>query len=89
MSDSDRNETFHYRIDGGDERTVTVETGIYLLAAAAVLAISGHDDMPAEIEIWCPHLLEVGYGPYHYIAEQDRFGGFVVSIAVAVPNPHS
>lgn len=71
--DEPTHETFHYRIDGGEERCVTVATGIYVMAVMAIPALTGHIDLPFEIEIWCPRLLP-HYGPYRYEIYNGEFG---------------
>jgi hypothetical protein len=66
-------ETFRIRIDGGEDREITVETGVYRDAAAAVPAILGVP-LPTTVKIWAPRLVKRGYGPYFFRVEEDRFG---------------
>jgi hypothetical protein len=56
---------FHVRVNERQEQTISVETGDYLSAVAAVPALLGAVDYPLEIEIWVPDLLP-DYGPYKY-----------------------
>jgi hypothetical protein len=77
---TENTETFHIRIDGGPEQTITVETGIYRNAAAAVPAMLGLD-LPIVVEIWCPRLLPK-YGPYFYRIKENEFGGLATEIVV-------
>ena len=60
---------FHYRIDDGIERTIEVETGLYVSAAAAIPAIQGIGEFPIKISIWVPSLVPE-YGPYHYVIRE-------------------
>lgn len=66
-------ETFHYRLNGGAERQIEVNTGIYQFAALAIPAMTGKTRLPMTIEIWCPRLLPE-YGPYRYELSDDEFG---------------
>lgn len=67
-----KTETFHYRLNGGEERQITVETGIYQFAALAIPAVTGNTDLPMLVEIWCPRLLPKN-GPYTYEIRNDEF----------------
>lgn len=79
--DAKKDVTFHVRINEGEERAITVKTGIYTYAAAACLAVFGYDELPVTIEIWLPSLLPE-YGPYFYIADENEFGQLVMKHAV-------
>ena len=68
--------TFHVRINGGPEQTLRVRTGIYVHAVAALPALLGID-IPADVEIWVPHLMPE-YGPYFYRIERGEALGFEV-----------
>lgn len=72
--------TFHIRVDGGPEQVISVRTGVYRDAAAAVPALLGLD-LPIDIEIWAPHLLP-DYGPCFYRVRQNEFVGLVTEILV-------
>lgn len=62
----DAETTFHVVINDGPERTITVRTGWYWMAAIAALAQFGFDDgEETVVKIWLPHLLP-DYGPYWY-----------------------
>lgn len=63
--------TFHIRVDGGPEQTITVKSSIYRNAVAALPALLGLD-LPITVEIWVPSLLP-HYGPYFYRVEQNEF----------------
>lgn len=71
--------TFHLRVNGGEEQTVKVKTGVYVSAAAAIPAILGieSDTFPLRIELWVPNLLPE-YGPYVFYIHEP--GGEVGSI---------
>lgn len=73
---SDEPQTFSVRIDGGEERQITVATGIYRDAAMAVPALLGLD-LPVIVEIWVPHLVR-NYPPLAYRISEDEFGGVKV-----------
>lgn len=75
--------TFHIRVDGGPEQTITVKTGIYRDAVAAVPALLGLE-LPIEVEIWAPHLLPE-YGPYFYRVIQNKFVGLETQIVIPAP----
>lgn len=66
-------ETFHYRVNGGSERQITVNTGIYQFAALAIPAMTGETKLPIRVEIWCPRLLPE-YGPLWYEIYDNEFG---------------
>ena len=59
--------TFHFRLNDGEEQTITVKTGVYTSAVAAIPALLGieQDQYPLTVEIWVPSLLPQ-YGPYRY-----------------------
>lgn len=72
--------TYHIRIDDGPEGTITVETGIYILAVAVIPAITGvipELNRSLRIEIWSPRLLPE-YGPYNYEVGHDVYQNVVV-----------
>lgn len=71
---------FRVRVNGGPEQDFETRTGVYRDAAAAAYAMlaSGDDRYPAEVEIWVPHLVDAGYGPYRYLISEDEFGNLVV-----------
>lgn len=76
--------TFHLRINGGEERTLTVKSGIYRDAAAAAVAMFDVE-LPAEIEIWVPDLVPAGYGPTTYGAWNDpNYGNLIVGSIVKI-----
>ena len=60
-------ETFQVKINDGQQQSITVCTGIYVEAVAAVPALLG-GDYPMMVEIWVDSLLP-NYGPYHYYIE--------------------
>ena len=67
---------FHCRIDDGPEQTIETTTGVYSLACIAALAVLT-DELTGDVEIWVPHLVEAGYGPYHYrVQPKDSGSGF-------------
>lgn len=74
-------ETFHVRVNGGREQTVTVKSGVYIYAAAAIPALLDAD-LPLDVEMWVPGLLSAER-PFHYIVSEDDYGNIVVSHAVA------
>jgi hypothetical protein len=50
--------TFHYRLNGGAEKQIEVNTGIYQFAALAIPAVTGETNLPMVIEmIWCPRFI--------------------------------
>jgi hypothetical protein len=64
------NETtqFHIRVDGGHEQVFESHTSIYphaVMAAFGALKLP----FPCEVEIWVPHLVPHGYGPYRYLID--------------------
>jgi hypothetical protein len=63
--------TFGIRVNDGPEQTITVKTGIYIEACAAVPALLGikPSEYPLRIMIWVPDLIPQ-YGPYTYYIEQ-------------------
>lgn len=67
--------TFQVRIDDGPEQTITVNTGIYRDAAAAVPALLGYHT-PVYVEIWSKDLVPK-YGPYIYHITDNEYGGLV------------
>lgn len=79
-------ETFHYRLNGGKVRPLTVKTSIYQNAAAAIPALTGYVKFPVEIEIWCERLLP-HYGPYRYVIDRNRCGNIEVSIKLEKQRP--
>lgn len=68
---------FDVKINDGPQHHIVVQTGKYRLAAAASLAILGHDDLPAVVEIWSSDLVH-GYGPYRYEISEDDCGVLLV-----------
>lgn len=62
---------FLVRIDEGEQRKLSVKTGNYTQAAAAVPAIF-EIDLPCYVEIWCKKLIPK-YGPYFYRIEYDAY----------------
>lgn len=68
--------TFSIEIDGMPEQTITVKTGIYVDAVAAIPALLG-TTLPFSVKIWVPHLLP-HYGPYHYRVERTTGESLVV-----------
>jgi hypothetical protein len=60
------------QIDGGEDREITVETGVYHDAAGAVPALLGLP-LPTTITIWSPPLVKGGFGPYFFRVEEDRY----------------
>jgi hypothetical protein len=74
--------TFHIRVNGAPEQTITVKTGIYRDAVAAIPALLGLRE-PLDVEIWVPHLVPE-YGPYHYRIEQDEYVNLVVRHVIKV-----
>jgi hypothetical protein len=85
MSDRPKPVTFHLRVNDGPEQTITVNTGIYMYAAAAACAMLGTVPSGSEqvhIEIWAPRLLP-DYGPVHYLVGSDVYGNVSVRHAVA------
>jgi hypothetical protein len=72
--------TFHFRINGGAEQTLTVKTGVYIDAVAAMPAMLGQA-MPFDVEIWSPRVVPE-YGPYHYRVERNEFGCIEVKILI-------
>jgi hypothetical protein len=73
---------FHIRVDGGPEQTITVKTGVYRDAVAAIPALLNLD-LPITVEIWVPHLLPE-YGPSHYLVRQNVYGELVTKF---LPKP--
>lgn len=71
--------TFHCRINGGDEQTIETTTGIYSLACIAALAVLT-DKQIGDVEIWVPRLVEAGYGPYHYRVQPSASGSGFESV---------
>lgn len=65
--------TFSYRLNGGAERQIEANTGIYQFAALAIPAATGETKLPLVIEIWCPHLLPE-YGPVWYEIADNEYG---------------
>lgn len=60
--------TFHLKINGGPEQTITTKSGVYRLAVATAMAnldYTPNKDGQDIVEIWVPHLLP-DYGPYFY-----------------------
>jgi hypothetical protein len=74
-------ETFHYRLNGGAERQIEANTGIYQFAALAIPAVTGETKLPMVIEIWCPRLLPE-YGPVWYEIADNEFGCPVLRLLV-------
>lgn len=72
---------FHVKVNGGAERTIDVQTSIYVWAVAALPALLG-TETPADVEIWVPELVAGGYGPYHHRLEHDDFGRPTVSLLI-------
>jgi hypothetical protein len=72
---------FHIRVDDGPEQTITVKTGIYRDAVAAVPALLDLD-LPIDVEIWVPSLLPK-YGPYRYRVRQNEYVGLVTEYLTA------
>jgi hypothetical protein len=68
---SEETSTFHVRIDGCPEQQITVKTGQYMAAVAAIPALLGADP-PMNVEIWVPRLLP-DYGPYFYRLAYDEY----------------
>lgn len=70
--------TFSIEIDGMPEQTITVKTGIYVDAVAAITALLG-TTLPFSVKIWVPHLLP-HYGPlvviYDHLAWEKRHRGY-------------
>lgn len=80
---------FHVRVNGGDERVINTRGSIYCHVVAAVPAMLGicTSEFPLVVEIWVPHLVEAGYGPYVYYVIDD--GDFlVVSVNSCVAAVH-
>lgn len=72
--------TFHFTIDGGPEETITVDSGVYLNAVAAIPALFNlHVEDELIVRIWVPELLP-DYGPYSYAIQYN--GGLTISPAV-------
>lgn len=67
---------FHIRINGGEEQTISVASGVYMHAAAALPAMLGLD-LPIDVEIWVPDLLPI-YRPFHYRVAEDAYGSVTV-----------
>lgn len=75
---------FDVKINNGPQHHIVVQTGEYRLAAAASLAILGHDDLPAVVEIWSSDLVQHGYGPYLFEISEDACGGLVARHIVRI-----
>ncbi|RWQ32821.1 MAG: hypothetical protein EOS20_05020 [Mesorhizobium sp.] len=56
---------FHIRIDDGPVQVFNARTGIYSQAVMEAFGVLGLP-YPCSVEIWVPHLVEAGYGPYFY-----------------------
>ena len=72
--------TFHFRINGGDEMTISIPSGIYMVGVAAALAYATEQEARAEeidIEIWVPKLVP-DYGPYKYRAVINVYGNLEI-----------
>lgn len=72
--------TFQVKVDDGPEQTITVNTGIYRDAAAAVPALLGYHT-PIIVEIWSAHLVPK-YGPYLFEIRDNRFGSLETVLVV-------
>lgn len=64
---------FHVRIDDGPEQTIDTLTGLYSLACIAAVATLT-DLQSADVEIWMPHLVDAGFGPYRYRVQPRESG---------------
>jgi hypothetical protein len=71
-----KDQVFNFRIDDGPVQSITVKTGIYRDAAAAIPAVIGLS-LPIIVEIWAPELVPE-YGPYHFSIMEDLYGGINV-----------
>ncbi len=73
---------FNVKINGGPEKYLTVKTGIYRDAVAAIPAL-WEVELPCDVEIWCERLVDQ-YGPYHYHISKDEYLNLVVRHIVLV-----
>ena len=72
-------DTFHFRINGGPEKTVTVPYGLYDVAVAAALGQATEEQAHGhmQVEIWYPAVLPE-YGPYHYRVVRNAYGNLEI-----------
>lgn len=73
--------TFRFRVNEGEERELSVKTGVYVHAVAAIPALFDDITLPFDVEIWCPELVPQ-YGPYLYIVTYDECMNFIILNAV-------
>jgi hypothetical protein len=79
---TDFTQTFSVRVDGGPEQSITVNTGVYRDAAAAVPALLGYY-LPVVVEIWCEHSDK---GPFLFEVRQNKFVGLETCHLVRMPS---
>lgn len=62
--------TFSVIVNGSKPFKITINSGLYWLAAFAALAQHGNIEAKNWIEIWVDDLLP-DYGPYNYMIDRD------------------
>lgn len=64
--------TFHIRVDDGPPQQITVGTGVYKYAAAAVPALLDLH-LPVEVDIWVP-----GFSRFRFRLRENEYGHMFV-----------